>query len=238
MPASRLGIIARGVVSVVRGLTQVQMADSTFYKAVRMDGTSFIDARTPWQVGRITRIDGERRSHLCARGILHASDALGETLGSGTWPCRLFVVEPRSHLVVRNHHIVGAHAWKVVAELPAWQVFGPQGEQVAAVIERSITLTADEAQRLGTARGVSKPGTIKMAWSTGRTAAKVAARTGAWDAAWRSAWDAGRGAANDALRMAARDETRGAAQALVVRDVLAVAHFDVLYGPWHEALGD
>ena len=70
---------------------------------------------------------------------------------------------------------MGAYAWKVSSELPAHEALGPNGEAVAAQIERCKTLTADEPRRLVVARGA--------AWGAAWGAARCAARRAAWDAA-------------------------------------------------------
>jgi hypothetical protein len=136
----------------------------TYYKAVRVDGTSFYDGKTRWRVGRITRLDGQPGSKLCDAGVLHASTEPGEALVGGSWPCRLFAVEPRGPLVVddAHPHKVGCGAWKVVEELPAWQALGPNGEAVVALIDRAGRLAARFA-----------------AWDAARAAARAAARDAA-----------------------------------------------------------
>ncbi|MHB1778113.1 MAG: hypothetical protein ACYCU7_19340, partial [Acidimicrobiales bacterium] len=176
-------------------------------------------------------------NELCKPGLLHAATEAGEALVSYTdavlWPCRLFAVEPRSKLVVSADHPykVGASAWKVVAELPAWQALGPNGMQVAAVIARCETLTYDERCRLHAAGDA--PGVV--AWDAGRVAAGVVA----WDAGRAAAWVAARGgAARDAARHAAGVAARDAALALIVRDLISEADFDLLYGPWAQVIGD
>ena len=184
----------------------------TYYKATRTDGTSFYDETTTWKVGRITKIEGEKGKPLCGEGILHASTQPAETLVGGSWPCRLFVVEPRSKVVTDDDHRykVGAHAWKVVEELPAWQALGPNGQEVAALIERCKTLTKDEVRQLSSARNA-------VAWNASWYASKYAARKAAREAAWAAAWYA-----------VAWD----AAIALIVKDKITREHFDRLYGPW------
>ena len=148
----------------------------TYYKATRTDATSFYDQTTKWRVGRIVRHPNPDPSKgLCSSGLLHISDAPGETLIGGRWPCRLFEVEPRSELVGPKDHKWGATAVKVLRELPAWQSLGPNGEAVAAHIERCRTITPEQAQRLGAARD--------------------AARDAAWYAASDAAWYAASGAA-------------------------------------------
>ena len=133
------------------------MATLTFYKATRPDGTSFYDGTTKWQVGRIVRHPAPDLSlGLCSAGVLHISDAPGETLVGGWWPCRLFEVEPRGKIISDGLHKHGCAVVKVVRELPAWQALGPNGEAVAALIERCKTLTYDEVAWYAVAQAVSK----------------------------------------------------------------------------------
>ena len=153
------------------------METVTYYKATRPDGTSFYDGRTKWQVGRIVRHPHPDLSKgLCSAGVLHISDAPGEVLVGGSWPCRLFEVEPRGEMIGDGSHKFGCAVVKVVCELPAWQALGSNGEAVVALIERCKTLTADEVERLG------------AVWYAARDAARdavwVAARVAAWDAAF------------------------------------------------------
>ena len=190
------------------------MATVTFYKATRPDGTSFYNGTTKWQVGCIVRHPAPDLSlGLCSAGVLHISDAPGETLVGGWWPCRLFEVEPRDDMIGSEEHKYGCTAVKVVRELPAWQALGPNGEAVAALIKRCRTMTYDEAEQL--------------------SAAGSAARYAARDAAWSAARDA----AGDAARYAARDAARYAAWALMVKDLITPEQFDLLYGPWASVMG-
>ena len=183
----------------------------TYYKATRLDATSFYDQTTKWRVGRITRHPAPDMSQgLCSSGLLHISDAPGETLIGGSWPCRLFEVEPRSALVSDGSHKHGCTAVKVVRELPAWQALGPNGEAVAALIERCRTLTADEVGRLD------------AAWNAALNAARNAAWYAAWNAARNAAWYA----------------AWNAARALVTRDLITPDQFQTLAGPWIEVIGD
>ena len=205
----------------------------TYYKATRTDGTSFYDSKTKWTVGRITRHPNPNTSKgLCSSGVLHISDAPGETLAGGSWPCRLFEVEPRSALISGVDHMHGCTAVKVVRELPAWQALGPNGEAVAAHIEQCKTITPEQGRQLADARTtwtVNRPAARTAAWDA---AAGDAARTAALacvrnvtaaavvDGAWSSTWDA-----------------RDAALALVVRDLITPEQFDRLYGPWASVMG-
>ena len=187
----------------------------TYYKATRTDGTSFHDSATKWTVGRITRHPNPDTSKgLCSSGVLHISDAPGETLVGGSWPCRLFEVEPRSALISDGGHIHGCTAVKVVRELPAWQALGPNGEAVAAHIERCKTITSEQARRLDAEQDAAWDAIAAQdaARFTARRAARNAIAAQDVDAAAYAAWPA--------------------ALALVVRDLITPEQFDLLYGPW------
>ena len=218
----------------------------TYYKAARPDGTSFYDSTTTWKVGRITRHPNPDTSKgLCSPGVLHISDEPAETLIGGSWPCRLFEVEPRSALISGDGHKHGCTQVKVVKELPAWMALGPNGEAVAAHIERCKTITADEAARLYATRSAAwsatRSATRDAARSATRSATRDAARSATWSAARYATRDAARSAARDATRSAAwsaaRDAAWYAALALVVRDLISPEQFDILYGPWASVFG-
>ncbi len=229
------------------------MAALTFYKATRLDGTSFYDGTTEWRVGRIVQHPAPDLSlGLCSAGVLHISDAPGETL-TGSWPCRLFEVEPRGDMIGPEGHKYGCTKVKVVRELPAWQVFGPNGEAVATLIKRCRTLTYDEAEQLSAAwnaawaaaRDAARDAAGDAAWNAAGVTARAAAGDAAWDAAgaaaWNAAWPAARAAAGDAAWDAAGVTARAAAGdaaiALMVEDLITPKQFDFLYGPWASVMG-
>ncbi len=149
--------------------------EATYYKATRPDGTSFYDGTTTWEVGKVTTLpDGSGLPYLSVS--VEPADCTGME-----WPCRLFRVEP-----VEGHEVTtpnaknlpnkrAATAWRVVEELPAHGALGPNGAEVAAIIERAATLTLDEMERMHAAQ--------VAAWD----AARYAARYAAWDAAWDAA---------------------------------------------------
>ena len=234
------------------------MATVTFYKATRPDGTSFYNGTTKWQVGCIVRHPAPDLSlGLCSAGVLHISDAPGETLVGGWWPCRLFEVEPRDDMIGSEEHKYGCTAVKVVRELPAWQALGPNGEAVAALIKRCRTMTYDEAEQLSAAGNAAGDAArdaagdaagyaagyaaTYAAWDAAGDAARSAARSAAWSAARYAAWDAARSAAWDAAWdaawAAAWSAARSAAWALMVKDLITPEQFDLLYGPWALVMG-
>ena len=104
--------------------------------------------------------------------------------------------------------------------------YGPQHEQIVALIERTRVLTAEEV----TALGVGRDDAWYAAWYAARGAALDADRRAAWDATLDTAWYAAWGAA------------RGAACALVVRDLIGQRGFtqeqyDLLTGAWRTVIG-
>ena len=171
-----------------------------YYKATRLDGTDFRTGTVHYRVGeRTTHPTSTKRTKNDPSTYLSVSTVPTDCTGF-SWPCRLFAVEGvgKPMLAENLPNKRCFLAVDVIEELPAHMVFGPQGEQVVALIERAGQLTADEARRMA------------------------------------AAWAAARAAARDA----ARDAARAAAGALVVRDLITPEQFDILYGPWREAIGD
>ena len=139
------------------------MAD-TYYKAIRPDGTSFHDPTFRW-VPETGPVEGIVVTHphphdTDPSGWLSVATVPTDCTGM-TWPCRLLLVEP-----VEGHPVTAplddlpnkraASAWRVVRELPATDALGPQGAEVAAIIERASRLTTDEARRLDAARDAAR----------------------------------------------------------------------------------
>ena len=206
----------------------------SYYKATRPDATSFYDGKTKWRVGRVVRHPApDLFLGLCSVGVLHFSDVSGEVLMGGSWPCRLFEVEPRGPVIGPKDHKYGTTALKVVAEFPAWQALGPNGEEVAALIDRARMLTKEEIKRLYAAAYAAGP--------AARYAAENAARYAAWDAAryaaWLAAWDAAGYAARYAAAYAAENAAWVAVWALVVKDLISSEQFELLYGSWGKVIG-
>jgi len=200
---------------------------TTYFKATRLDGTAFQTSKVLYTVGGRVRplpFDGERK--LCGQGVLHAADVPAEALVGGWWPCRLFEVAGKP--IAQGGHKFGFKQLRVVRELDAHLALGPNGREVAALIERARSLTWDEARRL------------HAAWDTPRDAAWAATWDAAEDAARAAAWAAAEDAAGDAARAAARVAGRAASRAalaLVVRDLISGEHFNALYGRWQQVIG-
>ena len=190
---------------------------SSYYKATRPDGTDFytgiVDYGAALASGDTIRLDSDE-TEFPGPGWLHLATVPTECDGM-TWPCRLFEVEPvgEFHRGEGHPHKIGCREVRVLRELPAHEAFGPQGEQVAALIERARCLTAAEIKRL------------HAAWYAARAAARAAARYTAWDAAW------------DAAGYAAGDAAGYAAWSLVARDLISTDAYDTLTRPWGEVIG-
>ena len=218
---------------------------TTYYKAVRPDGMDFFSGTVRWlpPVGEPLPEGGLIVRHPTATTPSFGDDA-ADYLSVSTepanctsmqWPCRLARVEATDAAVWTPDATAlpdkrAAVVWLVTAEVDAWQALGPQGREVAAIIDRVRMLTTDELRQLG------------AAWDAAWDAAWGAAWGAAWDAAWGAAWDAARDAARvaawDAAWDAARDAARDAALATLVRDLITPKQHDLLMAPWRTVIGD
>jgi len=216
--------------------------DMTYWKATQPDGTDFCTGTVDYAAALES---GEHLPALSGKGSFpglgwyHLATVPTECVGM-SWPCRLFEVEPvddRGDHRPRHAHKVGATSVRVLREIDAHVALGPQGVQVAALIARCGTLTADEVSRLNAARGTARGVATRDAT---RGIARGTARVAAWDAALYAATpDAARDAAWDAARCATRD----AAWALLLRDLIGQHPgwdqdaYDLLTGPWRQTIG-
>ena len=91
---------------------------------------------------------------------------------------------------------------------------GPQGAEVAAIIERARRLTGDEASRL------------------------IAAQRVEWYAAWAAARDASWDVVRDATWAAVRYVVRDILMATLTRDLITPEQYDTLMAPWREVIGN
>jgi hypothetical protein len=203
-----------------------------YYKATRPDGTDFatgtVDYAEALETGEVLEHDEKMVRDKPATYFsvsVEPADCTGVQ-----WPCRLFRVEPVGRVLKRDGlpNKRCCSRLRVVEELPAHLALGPNGEAIAALIERAGRLTWDEVERLAAARVAARDAAEVAARDAAWDAARGAARGAAWDAAGDAAWVAAWGAA----RVAARDAAWVAARALVVRDLISKEHFNVLYGPW------
>ena len=225
---------------------------TTYYKAVRPDGMDFRTGTVRWlpPVGDpmpgggmvVTHPTSRKRTDGGADGYLSVATVATECTGM-RWPCRLAVVEPtRAAAWTPDPGTLpskrASWQWLVVAEIDAHQALGPQGREVAAIIDRARMLPADELRQWVAAWGAARDAAWDAAWDAARVAARVAAWDAAWVAAWGAAWDAARGAARGAAWDAAWDAARDAALATLVRDLITPKQYDLLMAPWRTVIGD
>ena len=222
------------------------MTVTTYYKAVRPDGTSFHDPSFRWvpESGPIPD-DGLLVSHpryldrRSAAGYLSVSTVPTDCTGM-EWPCQLLALTP-----VRGRKVVtpepdslpnkrGASAWLVVDRLDPHLALGPQGPEVAAIIDRAGRLTQEEAARLVSAWNAVGDAARNAARGAARDAARDAARYAALNAARYAA----RYAAGDAAQSAAWEAVWNAASATVVRDLISPDVWQTLAGPWLSVIGE
>ncbi|MCT2984795.1 hypothetical protein EFN21_08315 [Propionibacterium freudenreichii] len=209
-----------------------------FFKAVTLYGLDFHTRTVPWLPPDGAPIpEGGwlvEHSHPEEVGIWNAAFYLSastvETDCTGfQWPARLLSVEPVGDVWTPHPDKFprkrAAHAWRVIGELPAWRLFGPQGREVAAIIEQAANLTSAQIAALIAA----------MKWDL----------DAAYDAAWGAAWGAVRVAARDAAWGAVRDAdlgavwvaSRDAALGWLVKDLISVEDFRTMTGPWEQVVG-
>jgi hypothetical protein len=222
---------------------------TTYYKAVRPDGTDFFSGQVRWlpPVGEPLPEGGLIVRHPTATTPSFGDDAAyylsvstePANCTSMQWPCRLARLEATDAAVWTPNATAlpdkrAAVVWLVTAEVDAWQALGPQGREVAAIIDRVRMLTTDEWRQLTAAWGA--------AWGAVRGAARNAARNAAGDAARNAAWGAVRDAARNAAWGAVRDAAWGAAHdatlATLVRDLITPKQYDLLMAPWRTVIGD
>ena len=218
---------------------------TTYYKAVRPDGTDFRTGTVRWlpPAGEPLPEGGLIVRHPTATTPSFGDDA-ADYLSVSTeptnctgmqWPCRLARVEAVDTAVWTPDATAlpdkrASLAWLVTAEVDAWQALGPQGREVAAIIDRARMLTTDELRQLGVARNAAWYAARDAARGAAWGAARGAARGAAWYAARDAAWDAAWGAAWGAIRYATI--------ATLVRDLITPEQYDLLMAPWRTAIGD
>ena len=140
------------------------MSTSTYYKAVRPDGTSFHDPTFRWVPEDWPPTDGPVRVEHTdydptggAGGYLSVSTEPANCTGM-RWPCRLLIVEPVAEPVLTPEpldfpHKRAGRAFDVIAERPAHEALGPCGREVVDLLAEleAFTPAAWDAAR-GAAR--------------------------------------------------------------------------------------
>lgn len=220
-------------------------AGSRFFKVIRPDGIDFHTGTVRWLPADGAPIpEGGWLVEHPHPGVVGDRDAVGY-LSAATvptdctgfqWPARLLLVEPVGDVwtphPARFPRKRAAHAWRVVRELPAWRIFGPQGREVAAIIEQASHLTKPQIAALDTALDTAFGIALDAAWAAAR-AATSRARIAALDATLDAALDAALDAELDTAWRAVWVACGG----LLVADLISDEDFRTLTGPWTQVMG-
>jgi len=202
-----------------------------YFKATRLGGTDFFTGSVDYAAALasgepLPELSGDAME-FPGSGWYHLATVPTECAGM-SWPCRLFEVEPVGDVFMDTAHPykIGSRSVRVLREIEAHRVFGPQGEQVAALFERCRMLSAAELDSLGAAWDATRGSTRDVAQGSAQGVAQGSARYAAWDAAWDATWAAG-----------------DAAVALLCRDLVGQYDgwdqhaYDLLTGPWRDVIG-
>jgi hypothetical protein len=202
------------------------------YKASRPNGTDFYTGKIDYAAA----LKSKKSLKHPRPGSVGSPDAAGyisvATLTtdctSFQWPARLFEVEivgeswtPSSSMPNKR----AGHELKVVRELPAWQLFGPRGESIVAIIDAGAS-SYQERVRRSRLRPVNWSSAYNNLWSVvndGR--------------AYRASLRAALGAL--CVRLGGFSDGRtayGAALAVLLRDLLDPTDFTTLVAPYADVL--
>lgn len=211
-----------------------------FYKATRPDGTDFRTGTVNYLAGGIiSHPSSDKMIEGDASTYLSVSISPEGTMLGGSWPCRLFEVDLGNGEIGTSED----HSFKrttlslmVIREIESHRVFGPNGADIARIIEKCAFLTDDQAVELFAAGTPGGNAARNAAWDAAESSARNAAWSAARNAARNAAWDAARNVAWDAawgvVWSAARNAAWGAILALIVKDRISEEHFNILYEPW------
>jgi len=221
---------------------------SRLFKAVATDGTDFHTGTVPWLPADgapipeggwlVEHPEPGQVGSANPSGFLSASSVETDCTGF-SWPARLLLVEPAATMWTPNPDLLpdkrAARAWRAVRELPAWQLLGPQGREVAALIEQVSHLTSAQIEGLAAARGAVFGAVLGAAWD----AFQPAARDAALAAALNASLNASRVAAMYAAQVAAAQgaAAQDAVYGLLVKDLISVEDFRTLTDPWEQVMG-
>jgi len=114
---------------------------TVYYKATQPDGTDFRTGTVDY-AGALASGDPVMHPDPFwddAAGYLSISVEPAETLIGGSWPCRLFEVEPVGEVRTAPGHPYkrAVTGLRMVREVEAWRALGPRGESVAEFIART-----------------------------------------------------------------------------------------------------
>lgn len=206
-----------------------------FYKAVPMDGrdprnpsldygTLLEEAkRSPWWRRRRPRLE------VPVEAVQYPTEALAE----GQWPSRLFEVEGEpADLVLGSQYALKVRAGKLVRELPAETVFGPQGEVVVEMYEQASALCGEQVVALASMERVEEhPVVFARAREAYRVPAFEAARDLIVEQCAERVDDL-----SDAQWGRMQKVVGDAVGAVVVADLLSATESEALMAPWESVV--
>lgn len=227
---------------------------ATYFKAVRPDGTDFRTGKVRWlpEDGVIPE-GGWLVKHPTSTGISSWSTAK-EYLSVSTfatdctcaeWPCRLLAVESVGRVVTPEASLLpnkrAAVVWRVVRELPATDSLGPQGEQVAGLIEQFGRMTVAQLAQFEAL-------TFEHFRSAPVTVVGDAEFQDLWNASRRRSRDAAGEAVGKALAAVTSYSwaldgpgewkmREAAVVAVLMRDLIHAETFNALVAPWESVMG-
>jgi len=209
-----------------------------YFKAVRPNGRDFHSNTVDYAAGLTT---GEPIIHpKSKRGSDDAAHYISVSVEPGdctgfSWPeggARLFEVKPVGRAWTPHKNMLpnkrAAVAVKVIRELPAHQLFGPQGEAVVALVETFSTLTRSQRDAMYRARSDQWWDAYAVADDSRAARAELGAARGALHYRLYG-WRDGRTACGAALAVLLR-HTIGA-------DGFEQKHYDALVAPWVKITG-
>lgn len=212
-----------------------------YYKATRPDGTDFWTGKLDYAAAlgdapiTLPTVDNPK---CCTDTVLHAATVPTETLSGGWWPCRLFLVEGEP--VAQVEHKLGLFSLRVVEEIDPHLALGPNGVQVARVIETARTLTTDQARAIGDKQyaelngaHATLNGIVDTTWYVAQEYARYVAQGHARIAAWYVTSDV----SENINQYDIWNAFKGAVRAAVVRDLISDEHYQVLAGSWESVFG-
>lgn len=214
-----------------------------YFKTTHLDGRGFEAGDHLWMEGAVTSLLGNKKGvEVLGSELLYAATEPGNALIGGSWPCKLFEVEPIGTVTTdkRQPDVVGAHSWSVERQLPAAQVFGPNGDAVVAMLETISVLAPGQFHSCGFDWDDNEFAALDNAGKLASTNGRLGAWNGAWVAAEqaisRRVWEIMPGVTWGALHDNARRTVRDAVLAIVVRDLIDIVDFRSLYGPWERTM--
>lgn len=212
----------------------------TYFKAIREDGFDF--ATKTIDYGKAAKSRSKKVTHPRPKiGSPDASQYLSVARVSTDctgfiWPARLLQVEPTGDSWTPHAssmpNKVAVTELKIIRELPAWQLFGPEGEHIVVIIDQFAALDRKSKEDLASEMSAY----WSIWWPTYNSVAGDgrAVRAGL-DAARRAlyvrlgGWRGGRAAYGAALTLLCRP---------LVGSAFTQAEYDILSRPWRKVIGE